>query len=311
MTNYLIRRVLYMIPILFGIALVVFLLFNVVGGDPVLSMVGRHASAQTISELRHELGLDRPLYMQFVDFLKQIATFDYGRSFATKQNVIDMIFRAAPVSFILVAPAFMISILISISLSLLVAFWRGTWVDRSVVFLCVIMISVPSLAYILYGQSFLAYKWDLFPISGYEPEFPGLIYYIALPSIILIALSLGGELRFFRTVMLDEINQDYIRTARSKGLNEYKVMFKHVLKNAMIPIITNVVLEIPFLITGSLLLENFFAVPGMGAQIVDAFNTSDFPVIKAQVMMLSILYMIFNLLTDIMYSLVDPRVSLR
>lgn len=264
-----------------------------------------------IEELRHELGLDRPLYMQFADFLKQIATFDYGRSFATKQEVMTMIVRAAPVSVVLVLPSFLISIIISISLALFVAFWRGTWIDRSIVVFCVFMISLPSLAYILFGQYLLAYRMDIFPISGFDSQFPQVLSYIALPTIILVALTLGTQLRFYRTVMLDEINQDYIRTARSKGLTERAVMFKHVLKNAMIPIITNVVLEIPFLITGSLLLENFFAVPGMGAQIVDAFNTSDLPVIKAEVMVLSILYMLFNLLTDIMYSLVDPRVTLK
>ena len=267
MLNYIIRRILYMIPILFGIALVVFLMFNVVGGDPVLIMVGRHASPEMIAELHHELGLDRPLFYQFFDFLKQIAVFDYGRSFATKQDVLTMIVRAAPVSFILVAPSFFISVIISISLSLFVAFWRGTWIDRSIVVFCVFMISLPSLAYILFGQYLLAYKLDWFPISGFDSGFPQFISYIALPTLILVALTIGSELRFYRTVMLDEINQDYIRTARSKGLNERTVMFKHVLKNAMIPIITNVVIEIPLLITGSLLLENFFAVPGMGAPI--------------------------------------------
>ncbi len=311
MLNYIIRRLLYMIPIIFGIALVVFLLFNVVGGDPVLAMVGRHASAQMITDLRHELGLDLPLFQQFIHFLGQIVTFDYGHSFSTKQDVITMISRAAPVSLILVLPSFLISIVISISLALLVAFWRGTWIDRIIVVACVFMISLPSLAYILFGQYLLAFKWDLFPISGYDSEFPQFFSYIALPTLILIALTLGTELRFYRTVMLDEINQDYIRTARSKGLTERTVMFKHVLKNAMIPIITNVVLEIPFLITGSLLLENFFSVPGMGAQIVDAFNTSDFPVIKAEVMVLSFLYIAFSLITDILYSLVDPRVTLK
>lgn len=311
MLNYLIRRIIYMVPILLGIALIVFLLFNVVGGDPVLIMVGRHANPQVIAELHHELGLDQPLYVQFGAFLKQIVTFDYGRSFATKQEVITMIARAAPVSVVLVAPAFFMSVVIAISLALFVAFWRGTWIDRGIVVFCVFMISLPSLAYILFGQYLLAYKMDLFPISGYDGSFPNFISYIALPTIILIALSIGSELRFYRTVMLDEISQDYIRTARSKGLTERKVMFKHVLKNAMIPIITNVVIEIPLLITGSLLLENFFAVPGMGAQIVDAFNTSDLPVIKANVMVLSILYMVFNLLTDILYSVVDPRVALK
>jgi peptide/nickel transport system permease protein len=218
--------------------------------------------------------------------------------------------NAAPASLVFASIAFVISVSIAVALSLLVAFWRGTWIDRTTVILCVIGISVPSLGYILFGQYFLSYKLDLFPISGYA-AWPETIHYIALPIIIWILLSLGGELRFYRTVMLDEINQDYIRTARSKGLNEYVIMFKHVLKNAMIPIITSVVIEIPFLITGSLLLENFFAIPGMGSMLIDAVNTSDFPVIRAQVVTLSLAYMVFDLFTDILYALVDPRISLK
>lgn len=310
MFAYFVRRVLYMIPILFGILLITFLLFNVFGGDPVLLMLGKHATPSAIAELRHELGFDRPVIWQFIDHLKSAATFDFGRSFSSKQEISAMIFRAAPVSLLFASIAFVISVSISIVLALFVAFWRGTWIDRTIVITCVIGISVPSLAYILFGQYFLAYKLDLFPISGYAP-WPETMSYIALPIIIFILLSVGGELRFYRTVMLDEINQDYIRTARAKGLNERVVMFKHVLKNAMIPIITSVVIEIPLLITGSLLIENFFAIPGMGSMLVDAVNTSDFPVIKAIVITVSLLYLTFDLLTDLLYTLVDPRISLR
>jgi peptide/nickel transport system permease protein len=311
MLNYIIRRVAYMIPILFGITLFTFLLFNVVGGDPVLLMVGKHATPQTILELRHELGFDKPLYRQYFDFVGQILHFDFGRSYSTKQDVFQMIKAAAPVSFIVAFPAFLISVFMAIALALLVAFWRGRWLDRTIVVASVFLISAPSLAYILFGQYYLAYKWELFPISGFTMEFPAMLAYVGLPTIIWLALTLGNELRFYRTVMLDEINQDYIRTARAKGLSETKVMFKHVLKNAMIPIITNVVIEIPFLIVGALILESFFAIPGMGSQLIDALNNADFPVIKANVVMFSLLYMVFNLLTDILYSVVDPRVSLK
>ncbi len=310
MFQYIVRRVLYMIPILFGIALITFLLFNVVGGDPVLIMVGKHATPQAIQELRAELGLDKPLYMQFVDFLQQIVTFDYGRSYATKREIFSMIADAAPVSLALAIPGFLISNALSISLALFVAFWRGTWIDRTIVVVSVFLISLPSLAYILFGQYFLSYKLGLFPISGFSWG-PEIVSYLALPVIIWVFLSVGGELRFYRTVMLDEISQDYIRTARSKGLAERVIMFKHVLKNAMIPIITSLVIQIPFLITGALLLESFFAIPGMGSLLIDAFNTSDFPVIKAEVMILSILYLVFNLLTDICYSFADPRITLK
>ena len=175
-----------------------------------------------------------------------------------------MIWQAAPASFSYVFPAFFVSIVLSISLALVVAFWRGSFFDRFIVISAVMLISIPQLAYVLFGQYFLSYKWGIFPISGFSYEIPALFAFIGLPVIILIILQLGGELRFFRTVMLDEVSQDYIRTARAKGLSENVVMFKHVLKNAMIPIITNIVIEIPFLIVGSLVLEKFFAGPGMG-----------------------------------------------
>jgi peptide/nickel transport system permease protein len=310
MAKYILRRVLYMVPILFGIALITFLLFNVVGGDPVLLMVGRHATPQTIADMRAELGLDQPLYMQFLDFLWQIVTFDYGRSYSTKQDIFSMVTQAAPVSLVLAVPGFLISNLLSISLALFVAFWRGTWIDRSIVVVSVLLISLPSLAYILFGQYFLSYYLGIFPISGFSWG-PEMVSFIALPCIIWIFLSVGAELRLYRTVMLDEVSQDYIRTARSKGLAERVVMFKHVLKNAMIPIITNLVIQIPLLITGALLLESFFAIPGMASLLIDAFNTSDLPVIKAEVMLLSMLYMVFNLISDICYSLADPRVTLK
>ena len=310
MFRYIVRRVLNMIPTLFGIALITFLLFNVVGGDPALLMVGKHATPERIADLHRELGLDRPLAYQFLDFLKQIITLDFGRSYSTKQEISVMMWNSGPVSFAFALPAFLISTFLSIALSLFVAFFRGTWIDRTIMVACVVMISVPSLAYILFGQYVLAYKMGLFPISGFSWG-PDLISYIALPTIIWVALSLGGELRFYRTVMLDEVSQDYIRTARSKGLTEKAVMFKHVLKNAMIPIITSVVINIPFLITGALLLESFFGIPGMGNMVVDAFNTSDFPVIKADVVIFSLAYMVFDLISDICYSLVDPRITLK
>lgn len=310
MFNFIIRRILYMVPILLGIALITFVLFNVVGGDPVLLMVGKHATPQTIADMRRELGLDQPLYRQFLDFLRQIVTFDYGRSYSTKQDIFTMVRDTAPVSLILASTAFLISTTVSISLSLFVAFWRGTWIDRSIVVVCVLLISLPSLAYILFGQYFLSYKLGWFPISGFTWG-PDLFRYLALPVLILVVLSIGSELRFYRTVMLDEIGQDYIRTARAKGLAERVVMFKHVLKNASIPILTNLVLSIPFLITGALLIESFFALPGMASLLIDAFNTSDLPVIKAEVILLSMLYMVFNLLSDICYSLADPRITLK
>lgn len=300
-----------MVPIFFGIAVLTFLLFNVAGGDPVIMMLGKHANAQAIAELRAQLGMDQPIYIQFWDNLVQMITFDFGRSYSTRQEITAMMADAVPVTLSLTVPAFAITTLLAIAIGLLVAFFRGTWIDKTAVVVSVMGISIPSLAYILFGQYVFAYELGMFPISGYSRYFPDVIAYLALPTIIWVMFSLGYDVRFYRTVMLDEIYKDYIRTARSKGLNEKVIMFKHLLKNAMIPILTVIVIQIPFLIIGSLLVENFFGIPGMGSMLIDALNSSDFPVVKAIVTVSSIMYMLFTLLTDILYALVDPRVSLK
>lgn len=311
MTAYLIRRLLYVVPIVFGVALVIFTIFNLVGGDPTYQMLGKHANPEQIASLRHELGLDQPQYVQFLGYLKQIATFDYGRSYATKQPIVDMFLRGIGPSISVTLPAFIISVGFAVLIGLLVAYYRGRVVDRVVLVFCVIGMSIPSLAIILFGQHILAYHMSLFPISGYEESFPERINYVLLPGLIWVLISIGVEIRYYRTAFLDESNQDYVRTARAKGLTERKVYLKHVLKNSLVPILTQVIIEIPFLILGSLLLEAFFGIPGLGSMIVDAINNSDFPVIKAMATIISILFIFGQLLTDIMYKVVDPRVSLK
>ena len=198
----------------------------------------------------------------------------------------------------------------SIAIALMVAFVRGTWLDTILVFICVVGMSIPMLSYILFGQHYLAYELGWFPILGYESG-PQALKYIALPCLLGVVSGLGSYVRFYRTVMLDEMRSDYVRTAFAKGLSSPRVLFKHVLKNAMIPIITTLVLSIPFLFLGSLLLERFFSIPGMGSYFIDAFNSRDFPVINAMVFLTALLYVLGQLVTDICYALVDPRISLR
>ena len=195
-------------------------------------------------------------------------------------------------------------------MALLAAFFRGTLLDRSLVVVSVIMMSISVLAYILFGQWLFAYKLGWFEIAGYEYGFPDFLPYVVLPAMIWIVLSIGPDVRFYRTIILDEVHQDYVRTARAKGLANRTILFKHVLKNAMIPIITNLVTQIPALILGALLIENFFGIPGLGNITLQAINSSDFPVIKAMTILSSMLYIIFNVITDILYTLVDPRVKL-
>lgn len=311
MLFYIVRKLLNAIPTLFGVALVVFVLFNLVGGDPTYQMLGKHANPKQIAELRAEYGFDQPKYMQFIDYLGQIVTFDYGRSYATKQKISNMIVDGIGPSLSLMIPAFFLTIVLGISIGLVVAYFRGKWIDKLAVVFCVFGMSVSVLAYILFGQYFLAYKLGWFPISGYDSGFPANLEYVALPALIYVMVSLGGEVRFFRTAILEEAGQDYVRTARAKGLAEPRVFFKHVLKNSMVPIVTSVVLEIPLLILGSFLLESFFGIPGLGSITIDAIHNSDFPVIKAMTTLLAMLLILGNLMTDILYKVLDPRVQLK
>mmetsp|Transcript_6117 Transcript_6117/g.13714 ORF Transcript_6117/g.13714 Transcript_6117/m.13714 type:complete len:314 (+) Transcript_6117:5110-6051(+) len=308
---YVIRRVIYTIPILLGVALVVFLLFHVVIGDPTVVLLGKHATPQQMAELRHELGLDRSLFMQYYDTLKSALTLSFGRSWSTKQSIATMIQIGAYASLTLSVPAFVLASLASIAMALLSAFFRGTLLDRGLVVVSVVMMSISVLAYILLGQWIFAYKLGWFEISGYEYGFPHFVPYVVLPAIIWTVLSIGPDVRFYRTVLLDEVHQDYVRTARAKGLPTRIILFKHVLKNAMIPIITNLVMQVPSLMLGALLLESFFGIPGLGSVTLKAINNADFPVVKAMTILSSILYIVFNVITDLLYTLVDPRVDLK
>lgn len=308
---YITRRLLNTIPIVFGVALIIFILFNLVGGDPTYMILGKHAGAQQIAEVRHEYGFDLPKHVQFLQYLKNIVTFDYGRSYATRRPIMDMIVEGIGPSLSLAIPAFFFTTFFAIVIGVLVAYFRGRFIDKSVVVFCVLGMSVPMLAYILFGQYFLAFQLGWFPIHGFETDWSERFSYVALPMILWVVVSLGYDVRFFRTALVEEMTQDYVRTARAKGLSEPRVFFKHVLKNSMVPIITNVVIEIPMLILGSFLLEGFFGIPGLGSITINAVNNSDFPVIKAMGTLMALLLIFGNLVTDILYTVVDPRVSLK
>lgn len=311
MAKFIIRRVLYMVPIIFGIALITFLLFNMAGGDPAAMLAGKYANAERIEEVRKELGLDGALHVQFGRHFVQMITLDFGRSWSTKQTISSMLSSGIGASMSLTVPAFIIGTLLTIILALFTAFVRGSLVDQSVLVASLACLSFSSLVYILAGQYTLAYQAGFFPISGWDPSFFGRWEYLALPILIYVVLVVTSNILFYRTVFLDQMHQDYVRTARSKGLTDNRILFKHILRNAMIPIITVVVAQMPFLIVGSLLLEAFFGIPGLGGMTFQAIQSSDFPVIKAMTTIGAILYLIFQLVADIMYAVVDPRVQVR
>ncbi|MCK4914408.1 MAG: ABC transporter permease [Planctomycetes bacterium] len=310
MAAYIIRRLLYTIPIVFGVLLLTFILFNMVGGDISAEIAGKSASKETIEEIRKERGYDKPLFFswdsQFVNHFENALTFNLGRAL-DREPVIDKIKRGVMPSLALTVPMFFGIVIVSVGLSLIVAFVRGSIWDVLTVVICVAGMSIPFLSFILFGQYFLAYKWGLFPIF-FSPDL-ATAQYVALPVLIGIVTGLGANLRFYRTVMLDEMRSDYVRTAFAKGLGPGRVLFKHVLKNAMIPIITRIVLAIPFLFLGSLLLERFFGIPGLGYLMIEAIGSRDYFVINAMTYISAILFVIFNVITDICYALVDPRIS--
>ncbi len=310
MWSYVIRRLVYSVPTLLGAALVVFSLFHLVGGDPATLLLGKHATAERVAMVRSELGLDQPLPIQFGHYLKEIVTFDFGKSYTTREVISDRILKGVGPTLSLSIPAFFLTAFFSLLIALVVSYFRGRWIDRASLVFFVVLMSMPGLAYILFGQYILASKLGWFPISGYGSGWSERWYYLALPVLISVFLNLGSDIRFFRNSIIEESTQDYVRTARAKGLPEKFVYLKHVLKNSMIPVITYVVIQIPYLVLGSLLLESFFSIPGIGGMTVEAVKNSDFPVLKAMTTVISIVYILTNILTDILYHLVDPRMRL-
>ena len=309
MLSYIVRRTLYMIPVLLGVALLVFLLFHSVGEDPVRMALGQHATQDSIKDLRAKWGLDKPLPAQFVDFLGQIVTFDYGRSFNSNEKLSDMFAAGLPVSLLLVVPPFLFGLVINVSLGLLIAYYRGSWLDRFSTAAFIMAMSVSYLVYIIFCQYLFAFRLGWYPIMGWEPGLEG-VRYVLLPWVIIMLVNVGPDVRLYRTLFLDETSADYVRTARAKGVSEQRVLFRHVLKNAMIPLVTYTMVTAPLLILGAFLMERFFGLPGIGDLVITAVNTGDFPVLKGMTMLLALIYSAMVLLTDIVYAWVDPRVSL-
>jgi peptide/nickel transport system permease protein len=257
------------------------------------------------------LGVDQPYYVQLWIFIKQIASFDFGLSWATGEPVSNIIATRLGPSLTVLIPLTLLETVIGIALALAVAFVRGSLTDRVVMIACTVGMSVSILVYIIVFQYGLAYKLGWFPVQGWGESFwENLLRYSTLPIVIGLAVSIAPTLRLFRSFVLDEAGQDYVRTARAKGLSERRVMWVHVLRNAAIPIITYVMSNLPALLIGAFLLERFFGIPGIGREVILAVERSDFPVIKAITVYVAAATMLFNLLTDLMYQAVDPRVQL-
>jgi len=312
MFAYILRRLWQMLPTMAGVVLLVFLLFNWVGGDPAYILAGKMSDPEAIANIRRQLGVDQPHYVQLWIFVKQIASFDFGTAWSTGEPVSHIIASRLGPSLTVLVPLTILETLFGIALALAVAFVRGSLTDRAVMVACTVGMSISILVYIIVFQYGLAYKLGLFPVQGWGDHFSeNLLRYASLPILIGLAVSIAPTLRLYRSFVLDEAGQDYVRTARAKGLGERRIMWVHVLRNAAIPIITHVMSNLPALLIGAFLLERFFGIPGIGREVILAVERSDFPVIKAITVYVAAATMVFNLLADLMYQAVDPRVQLK
>lgn len=322
MIAYLVRRLLYAIPILVGVNLITFALFFVVNSPDDMARAqlgGKHVTAEAVQRWKAERGYDKPLFLnaqapglgvltETIFFTKSARLFvgDFGRAEDGRDIAREIRTRMGP-SLAIAVPTFVLGLFVTVSLALMLAFFRATALDFWGVALCVAMMSVSSLFYIIGGQFLISKLWRLVPISGYGGGIEAWKF-LVLPVLIGIVAGIGGGARWYRTIFLEEIGKDYVRTARAKGLLEVAVLFRHVLRNALIPILTGVVVVIPTLFLGSLLTESFFGIPGLGSYTIDAIQAQDFAVVRAMVFIGSVLYIVGLMLTDLSYTLVDPRI---
>ena len=312
MLSYILRRLWHMIPTLLGVILLVFFLFKFFGGDPAEVMAGLNASPERIASLRAQLGLDKSVWAQLWVFIQQIFTFDWGKSWTTNEAISSIFATRLPATLTIMIPILVLEVILAILAGLAVAYVRGSLTDRAIMIITTVALSISFLVYIIVGQYVFGFLLGWFPVQGWSNSvWKNLVVYAPLPVILAVLVSLAPQTRLYRSFFLDEIGQDYVRTARAKGVTENTILLKHVLRNAMIPILTNVATQLPGVFIGSFLIEVFFSIPGLGREILVAVNRSDYPVIQAATVYLAFLTMVINLITDVLYKFVDPRVTLK
>ncbi|MDH5357028.1 MAG: ABC transporter permease [Gammaproteobacteria bacterium] len=324
MFAYIVRRILYAFPILIGVNALTFALFFMVNTPDDMARMNlgvKHVTQEAMDAWKQERGYDKALLWNsesegvnkatdtiFFDTSLNLFSFQFGRADDGRDIAEDIKTRMWP-SLAIAVPVFMIGLLVNITFALLMVFFRATYVDLAGVIICVTIMSISGLFYIIGGQFLVGKLMQLVPISGFGDGFSA-IKFLILPVAIGVVSGIGAGSRWYRTLFLEEVSKDYVRTARAKGLSEVQVLFRHVLKNAMIPILTGAVVVIPTLFMGSLILESFFGIPGLGSYTIDAINAQDFAIVRSMVFLGSVLYIVGLVLTDLSYTLVDPRVRL-
>ncbi len=312
MLSYILRRVLQMIPTLGGVILLIFFLFNLFGGDPSETMAGINATPAQIASIRAQLGLDQPWWQQLWRFVQQIFTFEWGKSWATNESIANLFSTRLPATLTIMIPILILEVVLAIVAGMAVAYVRGSLTDRIIMLVTTVALSISFLVYIVVGQYLFAFVLGWFPVQGWaDSVWKNLVVYAPLPVFLAVLVSLAPHTRLYRSFFLDELGHDYVRTARAKGVDENTILFKHLLRNAMIPIMTNVATQLPGVFIGSFLIEVFFSIPGLGREVLLAVNRGDYPVIQAATVYLAALTMVINLITDVLYTFVDPRVTLK
>jgi len=311
--SYVARRLLYGIPLVLGVTFISFLLMVYFGPDKTYELLGKNPTADQIREVRQALGYDQPFMLRYADYLKQLVTLDLGLSDSSGESVSSILGRTLPISIALVLPGFVLGNIAGLMLGLMAAWYRGKWLDKLIMSASVVGMSVSFLVIIIGLQILLCtpYGLNLFPVRGWQVHDLGsYLYFVTVPTLALVFVTLGYNTRFYRAVMADEIDRDHIRTLRAYGASPFELMFKHVLKNSLIPILTRVMFSIPFVvISGSLLLESYFGIPGIGLVTFNAITSGDQPILKAVVGLTGVLFVLALTVNDLLYSLVDPRVA--
>jgi peptide/nickel transport system permease protein len=327
MAAYLVRRVAYGALTVLGVLLLLFVLFFAVTDpdDIARKAVGERARPEVYVQWKKNHGYDKPLFLnpahsasdsaRYTDTLlfehfRRMLTFDFGRSDADDAPIARRLREGAGPSLALTVPLFALGLVTGLAVALFVAFFRETYIDRAALVLCMLTMSVAGLLYIIGGQFLVGMLLRWFPISGFDPEPAVIARFLALPILVGVMTGFGSDVRLYRTIFIEEMNRDYVRTARAKGCGDARVMVRHVLRNALIPILTNIVIAIPFLFTGALLLESFFGIPGLGSLTVEAIQGNDFSTLRTMVYLGALLFILGQILTDFSYALADPRVRL-
>ncbi|MFM2484392.1 ABC transporter permease [Celerinatantimonas yamalensis] len=313
--KYSLRKLLYGFPLLFGVTLISFVLMVYFGPDKTYDLLGRNPTAAQIAAIHHQLGYDQPFWERYIHYLHQMITFNFGYSDSSGEKVTAMLSRTIPISVELIMPGFILGNVVSLALGLLAANNRGKWLDKLVMSSSVVGMSISYIIIIIAMQLIFCSSYGLnwFPVYGWEVHsLPSYLYYVTVPTLCSVFVSVGYSTRFYRAILVEEMSKDHVRTARAFGHSPLRILIKHVLKNALIPIITTIVFSIPFmLVGGALLLETFFGIPGVGLISYNAITTGDLPVVKAILTLTTLLFIVVVSIADVLYKLVDPRISLK